>query len=72
MKVTLGTLVTTTLDGLVVVFMGTEGLTTLVLGDTEIGELKFSDTTSAMGMFDIDTLTCIGDTPLDDIVEVGV
>ena len=72
MKVTLSTPVTTTLDGPVVVFSGIEGLTTLVFEDTYIDEVKFSDTTSAVGMFDNNTFTCGGDTPSTDMVEVAV
>ena len=53
-------------------FAGVEGLTTLALEDKEIGEVKLSDTTKELGIFDNDILTCKGDTPLDDMAEVGV
>ena len=72
MKGTMGILVTTTLDRPVEVFVGIEGLTTLVVRDIKIDEVNFSDTIGAVGMFDNGTLTCRGDTPPDDMAKVGV
>ena len=62
----------TMLDGPIAVSRGTEGLTTLVLGDTGVGKVMFSDTTSAVGVFGNGTLTCGRDNTLDNMVEVGV
>ena len=71
MKGIVGIPVTNTLDGPIVVSTCIEGLSTLVLEDTLIGEVKFIDTTSGLGIFDNYTLTCKGDDPLtymDDVV----
>ena len=72
MKGILGISITTTLNGPIVVFAGIEQLTTLVLIEMGIGDVNFSDTTSALGIFDNYTLTCEGDTPSADMDEVGV
>ena len=72
MKGTLGIPVTTTLDKPVVGIMKTRGLMTLVLGETRIEAVKFNDTTSGTCVLYVCVLTCGGDTPLDNIVEVGV
>ena len=72
MKYTLGILVTTTLDGPVVVFTCIEGLTTLVLKEIGVNKVNFIDTTGAVGMFDNGTLTCGEDTPPANMDEVWV
>ena len=72
MKGTLGIPVTTILDGPIAVFTGTEGLTTLVLRDIEIGKVKFGDKIGAVGMFETGTLTCKGYTPWNGMDDVGV
>ena len=57
---------------MVVEFAGIKDLTTLVLRDKGIGEVKFKDTIGELGMYDNDTLPCEGDTPPTDMDEVGV
>ena len=65
-------LVTTTLEYPVVVFTDTRWLITRVLGEIEVVEVKFKDTTSAEWVLDTGTLTWGGDNPLDNISRVGV
>ena len=72
MKGTLGMPITTTLDEPIVGSMDTEGLMTLVLGETRVKEVKSNDSTRGACVLDICVLTCGGDAPPTNILEVGV
>ena len=45
---------------------------TLVLGEIGVEEVNFNGTTSGTSVLDICVLTCGGDTPMDNIDEVGL
>ena len=70
-KGTLGILVTTILDRLLV-FEGAEGLANKAPRHTRVDELKFKDNTSAVDTFVHGALTADGETPLATMAEVGV
>ena len=70
-KGTLGIPLKTTLDDLVVLFTNIKGLITLVLVEMVDVEVKFNATTGVECVLDIDALTFGGNTPPDNIAEVG-
>ena len=70
-KGTLGIPVVTMPDG-PIVFEGADGLATRELVDTEVDELKFKDSTSAIDTLGLGALTSEGDNPLTIMDEVGV
>ena len=55
-----------------IVYKYVDGLTTQTLGDIDVDELKFKDTTGVVDTFGHGALTGEGETPLDTMVEVGV
>ena len=53
-------------------FEGADGLATRALGDTGVDELKFKDTTGAIDILGLGTLTGEGETPLAIMAKVGL
>ena len=70
-KGTLGIHVTSMPDG-IAVCEGVDGLATRPVGDIEVDEPKFNETTSAIYMIGLGALTTEGETPLAIEAKLGV